>query len=76
MIPEEDLPPLTLHIGPQTFVSTNYGWIGDDFYFDTEDGQTIKCEGMYVTNIRYHGLEYDSTEEMTITMTKEWGPSA
>lgn len=50
----------------------SYWWENDHLYIETDEG-TIELNNPYISNIKFHGLEYDSNEEVTIVgNNKTW----
>ncbi len=60
-----DQPALHATLGGQKYVSTNYWWEGDDFYFEA-DGKIIRCEGVYPVSIIYEGLDYKGQDVVLV----------
>jgi hypothetical protein len=72
---KNELDELTLKWGGKTYRSRKYWWEDDDFYFVTEN-ETYCIKGMYVTDIKYEGLDYTSSEEVTIEPKLRYTPNS
>jgi hypothetical protein len=66
-----------------TFLSINDGekqevkdqwWEDDVLVFSLVNGDKLHFTNVYPTAVHFHGLEYDSNEEITIETTTKWSP--
>lgn len=49
-----------------------YWWEGDDLILITVNDEKYTLHNAYYTSIRFDGLDYDSTENCTIELTKRY----
>lgn len=56
---------LAFKFGDKVLRTSEYWWVDQDFYFRSAS-ETYCVKGMYITDIKYEGLDYTFSEEVTI----------